>query len=743
MSTPEVPAPDRGSPPAPGLAELAELRGVQVEWLDADDEPRRVGDDVLRGVLAALGETGLDSADGVAAAVAAARAEPWARVLPPVAVRRVADPAPVPLHLPEPPYGPEVTGSTDVTGPAGPRAALVDADGVRHPLADPEPTAQTGRRGDGTPVRRHLVALPPGLPLGDGRLEVSAGGTPHTCPVVVVPERAPVPAERSWGWAVQLYALRGAGSWGVGDARDLRVLLRAAGAHGAGAVLVNPLHAPAPVSPREPSPYFPTSRRFRDPALVRPEDTAEHALVDDATRAEVARLAARARDAQPDDRLDRDASWRARDAALRLLRERGTTPDRERRLAAFRAEQGEGLEGFALWSALAVRHGAPWTTWPAELQDPTSPAVERARATLADEVDHQCWLQLCVDEQLAAAAREAAAAGVDGGVLHDLAVGVDGGGADGWRLADVLALGATVGAPPDPLGPLGQDWRLPPWHPGRLAEQAYAPFRDMVRGVLRHAGGLRVDHVLGLWRLWWVPEGRPATEGAYVRYDADALLGLLALEAHRAGAVLVGEDLGTVLPGVREELAARGVLGSSVLWFETDEDGAPIPPQSWRPLTLASVTTHDLPTAAGWLSDEQHRLRASLGLLAGDVDAEAARVAAERRRLLATLPALPAEETEGLDALPPAQAEEEEQVLALHAAVAASPSRLVLAQLADGVGDRRMPNLPGTTDEYPSWRLPLAGPDGRPVGLEEALAAGRTARLARLLARRVRPRDAR
>jgi 4-alpha-glucanotransferase len=295
---------------------------------------------------------------------------------------------------------------------------------------------------------------------------------------------------------------------------------------------------------------------------------------------------------------------------------------------------------------------------------------------------------------------------------------VDGAGADAWLLGDALARGVTVGAPPDQLARLGQDWGLPPWRPDKLRETAYQPFRRMVQAVLRHAGGIRIDHVMGMSRLWWVPEGLGPTMGTYVAYDRAAMLGILALEAHRAGAVVVGEDLGTVEPEVREDLDRCGVLGSAVLWFES-RDGWFLPPAHWRREALASVTTHDLPTAAGWLAGAGVELRASLGQLTRPVEDERADAAREREMLLALL------KHEGLL--------DDDLVLSLHRALVASPCRIVLASLADAVGDLRQPNLPGTVDEYPNWRLPLAGPDGHPVSLEEVLGSDGVARLTALL----------
>jgi 4-alpha-glucanotransferase len=287
------------------------------------------------------------------------------------------------------------------------------------------------------------------------------------------------------------------------------------------------------------------------------------------------------------------------------------------------------------------------------------------------------------------------------GIVHDLAVGIDPSGADGWLLQDVLAAGVHVGAPPDAFNQLGQDWGLAAWRPDQLVGTGYAAYRDMLRRILHRAGGLRVDHIVGLWRLWWVPPGAGPAEGTYVHYDPEAMLGILALEAHRAGAVVVGEDLGTVLPEMTRGLQERNMLGSAVLWFTRDWDDPDqvfVPPAEWPRNALATISTHDLPTAAGFLTGEHVRVRAELGLLGGTVEAEHKQADTDRRRLLDMLRAEKLVGTEPTD---------EETIVAMHAALARTPCRLVLASLYDVLGEVRQPNLPGTVDQYPNWRMPL------------------------------------
>lgn len=278
------------------------------------------------------------------------------------------------------------------------------------------------------------------------------------------------------------------------------------------------------------------------------------------------------------------------------------------------------------------------------------------------------------------------------------------GGADAWTLSEVLVRGVTVGAPPDMFNQQGQDWTQPPWHPVRLAEAGYGPYRDMLRTVLRHAGGIRVDHILGLFRLWWIPEGAGPDQGSYVYYDHEALIGILALEAQRAGAIVIGEDLGVFEPWVRDYLAERGIFGTSILWFEHDA-GGPIPPEKYRQQCLTSVTTHDLPPTAGYLAGEHVTLRESLGLLRRPVEEERAQAAAEQEAVLALV------RQRGL--LPEGPTDIRATVEALYAFTALTPSSLLGVALVDAVGETRTQNQPGTSaQQYPNWRVPLAGPNG-------------------------------
>jgi 4-alpha-glucanotransferase len=526
---------------------------------------------------------------------------------------------------------------------------------------------------------------------------------------------APYPSRRSWGFAVQLYAVRSRDSWGHGDLRDLAELAAWSGRElGADFVLVNPLHAAEPRPPVSPSPYLPMSRRHISPLYLRIEDIPEYAGLSPGERARAEALAAPLRAASTTAALiDRNAVWAAKLAVLEMIRAVPLAPDRRAGLDAFRARDREALDGWATWCAIAEVHGPDWRSWPRPLADPGSAAVAGLRRTLADRIEFHAWLQWLAAEQAAAAQRAARQAGMSIGVIADLAVGSHPGGADAWARQDVVVSGMSVGAPPDEFNQRGQDWTLPPWHPGRVAAQAGRPLADLIAATVRDAGGLRVDHVMGLARLWWIPAGMGPDMGTYVRYDHELMGGVVAAEAARAGALAIGEDLGTVEPWLRDFLAARRVLGTSMLWFERRADGTPRRPGGWRRGCLATVGTHDMPPAAAFLTGEQVTIRAKLGLLTRPEAEERAAAQADAARWLAMLA------REGLlsgqhGGVPP-----EEFTAALYAYLTRTPAMLIGVSLAEATGERRPQNMPGTVDQYPNWRIPLADGEGDPVLLED------------------------
>jgi 4-alpha-glucanotransferase len=709
-----VPPPAQ-STPSRVLADLAKAKGVATEYDDWQ------GNHVIvpaSTIVAVLGALGIDAADDASAtrALAAEADRPWRRLLPPVVVCREGWTPWVPVHLP---HGERAEVWVELE--TGGRRDVRQVDHWVPP-----------RTIDGQEVGEATYELPGDLPLGWHTLVARHRGTTATAPLVVTPSRLQLAdtlaGRRAFGLMTQLYSVRSRRSWGIGDLADLGELSSWA-AHDLGAdfVLVNPLHAAEPVPPMEPSPYLPTTRRFVNPMYVRVEDIPEMGYVSAAERQLLEWHGDDAHALNTEDVIDRDAAWKAKAAALRIVFQVPRSARRERAFAAFVEREGQGLVDYATWCALAQKHGLPWSDWSEELQDPRSAAVQAAREDLAEEVRFHQWLQWVVDEQLGTVQRDARNAGMAIGVVHDLAVGVHPGGADAWGLADALARRVNVGAPPDPFNQMGQDWSQPPWRPDRLQELGYAPYRDMLRTVLRHAGGIRVDHVIGLFRLWWVPEGTLPGAGTYVRYDHEALIGILALEAHRAGALVVGEDLGVVEPWVRDYLHERGVLGTSILWFEKDQDGRPLPAEAYRELCLATVTTHDLPPTAGYLGGEHIDLREQLGLLTRPVEQERELDAVEQEAVLSML------RDRGL--LRP-DGGERDVVEALHRFLTWTPSRLIGVSVSDLTGDRRTINQPGTDEEYPNWRLPLAGPEGTPVLLEELMASRWARRLARTVAQR-------
>lgn len=543
-----------------------------------------------------------------------------------------------------------------------------------------------------------LDHLPPDLPFGSHRL-VSEGG--HVTHLFVVPDTIAGLA-RGWGWAVQLHAARSQASWGIGDLADLAALGAWSDRLGASVLAHSPLGATTPVVPLQFSPYYASSRRFISPLYLRVEDVAGAEQAADA----VAGAAAAGRDLLRSTWIDRDAVWKLKLTALEAIWGVVRAGPSTRRLLDD-ATRDRALVDHARFCLLAELHRSGRSGFPASHAHPDRPEVAAAATEHADRVDFWCWVHLEAEQQLARAAR----AGVP--MMADLPVGFDPDGSDAWADQDLLAEGCRVGAPPDEFNRAGQDWGLPPYVPWRLRAAGYAPWTDTLRRVVRHAGALRIDHVMGLFRLYCIPPGFPADRGGYVRQFGAELLELACMEAARAGVALVGEDLGTVEPEVREELSRRGVYGYRVGWFSDEA------PASWPSRTVAMMSTHDLPTVSGlWTgADAADRERAGI-----PPDPDGDRTLRERLVRLV-------EAGGGTGGRDDARA----VVLAAHRALAESGSDAVLATLEDALGVEHRPNLPGTVDEHPNWRVAL------PVPLERFDTAG-AGELAAELSRR-RPRS--
>lgn len=490
---------------------------------------------------------------------------------------------------------------------------------------DQELTAPCSIRLEDGALLGPLTRLPHDLPIGYHDLE-PADGTESTR-LIVHPARCPE-LPRAWGVAVQVYALWSAHSWGIGDLRDLATLAESVVAAGGSALLVSPLHQSAPSLPVEPSPYYPSSRRAWSPLLLAMDGSPPDELR-----------------CSPDELIDRDAVWAHKRAVL------------EARFDELDSAMVEAIvpDSVAWWNARNDVFGADWRAWPglAHVPDPVLHRLARF---------HQ-WLQSLVGEQLAAVR----ATGVR--LIGDLAVGFSPDGADAAEYGDLVSADMRIGAPPDEFNTAGQDWGIPPFIPWRLRAAGYQPFIDTVRAALRGVDALRIDHAMGLFRQYWVPVGSGAAEGGYVRFPADELLAIICLEATRAGAFVIGEDLGTVEPEVRAALAERRIACTKVLYFESD------PPAAWPEECLATITTHDLPTAA-----------AVFDRVDGDESI--------RDRLVA---------------MTPSATTADEAIEGAHAAMLGSPARLRLLSADDLCASRRRPNLPGRND-YPSWRIRLPFP---------------------------------
>jgi glycogen debranching enzyme GlgX/4-alpha-glucanotransferase len=676
----EVAAPGRragrGDPAL--LERLAEAAGIAPHWHEIDGTRHDVSDDTKRALLAAMclpaGSSG-ELRDSLHRFAETHQRRP----LPHALVGREGEALSVPLVI---------EGATDrrrrefvLEGEAGERETVTvePAAGYEHDLV-----CADARR-----AQVWQVKLPP-LPVGRWRL--AADDRPEIgCSLTVAPQACHLPPSlasggRRFGLAAHLYSLRRAGDQGIGDFTTLAQFGRAAAGAGAAVVGLNPLHALFPQDRERASPYHPSDRRFLDAIYIDVAagggalDSAEARAVLAARAAEIAELSA-----QP--LVDYPRVWAAKLAVLdaafaAFVRGGGAEDDMD----AFLTHGGERLTRFATFQAIAERFpGSDWQHWPEGLRDPHHADVADFARAHAARVRFHLWLQWLADRQFAGAA---SASGLEIGLYRDLAVGTAPDGAEAWAGAEELAMGVSIGAPPDPFSAAGQIWHLPPPDPWRIREGGYRTLAGLFAANMRHAGALRIDHAMGLERLFWIPAGGSGADGAYVGYPRADLIGELALESQRARCLVVGEDLGTVPDGFREALAAADIFSYRVLWFEREGAGF-LPADRYPAHAVACVSTHDLPTLAGWRKGTDIAERAALGLLPGN---DTAAAWAERAAEMTAL-------TKAVGGAPDAPA--------VHRFLASTPSALVLAQADDLAGETMALNLPGTDRERPNWRRKL------------------------------------
>ncbi|HET6264563.1 MAG TPA: malto-oligosyltrehalose synthase [Usitatibacter sp.] len=708
------------------LERLARLYGIEPGYHDIWGTWRIASDATVRALLAAMGVDARDPA-AVEATLAANERETWSRALAPITVMRAGE------------LGRGIRIQLADASLGRPLGWVLAAEGgeIREESFTPLRLAAVEEyRRDGMHVHAFLLPLPAELGEGYHRLTLLEGDTVlGSGQVAVVPQRCFLPpalaaSGRIWGAAVQLYGLSSARNAGIGNFGDLRTCAEIWGARGAGLVGTNPLHALSLRAPTAASPYSPSSRLFLNPLYIDAEAVPDFGELAATDRGLAARWRKRCEPARQAAGVDYETVSRGLletfaelHAHFRNRHLAAMTP-RARAFAQFRESRGRALRRHAVHDALADFHGRAWREWPEEFRDPEGDAVRRFAEEHAEAVGLHEYLQWIADLQLAAAQERCTELGMPVGLYADLAISIAPDGSEAWANQDLYALGVHVGAPPDEFNKQGQDWGLPPLAPRRLRDTAYATFIATLRANMMRAGALRIDHVMGLARLWWVPAGHPAHEGAYVRYPIEDMLGIVALESHRNRCLVIGEDLGTVSDELRTSLAAADVLSYRLLLFERDGARFKLPAE-YPARALVAWATHDLPTFTGWWQEDDLRTRAALGLL----DPDALRRECEERAA-ARVALVEALAREGLldPATPPHGPANGMLREAMHAFIARSPSAVMMVQMEDVFGVCDQANLPGTIDQHPNWRRKL------PVPLEVWGRDEEFRRLTRLLA---------
>ncbi|MCG5241351.1 4-alpha-glucanotransferase [Azospirillum doebereinerae] len=705
------------------LDRLADLVGLERFYHDIWGNRRETSVATKRALVGAMGLAA--ASDGEAeASLHALEGRAWRRPLPPVLVLGEGQGTDLPITLPASLDNAILSWTLTLEDGTIRDGTLTVADA---PLSD-------GAFIDGQGFERRELGkfLPMDLPLGYHRLAVAV--RPHgadgaalegATTLIVTPDRCltvqeAVPAGRSWGIGLQLYALKSGQDWGLGDFGDLGRFAETAAALGAGLVGLNPLHALFPADPNHIGPYSPSSRSFLNVLYIDVPAVPELAGTPDAqariASAPFQEALARARAAEL---VDYPAVSALKLPVLEALYGtfRALDPDHPRRqaFAAFQDAMGDGLHRHALFEALHEHFYRQdpslwmWRRWPAAFQAPDSPEVQAFAVAHADRVGFFAYLQWEADRQLGEAAARGRAAGLTLGFYRDLAVAAHPGGGAAWADSSILVQGANVGAPPDQFNLKGQNWGLAPLSPLGLREAAYAPFVALLRANMRHAGALRIDHVMALQHLFWIPED--GSDGAYVEYPFHDLLRIVALESRRNRCVVIGEDLGTVPDGFRPALERAGILSYRVLYFERGVEGSFTPPGAYPVDAMATVSTHDLATFKGFWTGRDLEWRRNLDLYpdVASRDKDGWDRGVDRWRLLQALsreglrPAsYPSDEGD--------QSHRPELTAAVHAYMGRTPSRIVMVQIEDALGETEQPNLPGTVDQHPNWRRRLSRP---------------------------------
>jgi 4-alpha-glucanotransferase len=692
------------------IRQLARLHGIADSYLDFRGQPRQVSLESQAAILAALGiEAGDDAA--AEAAIREYQTRRWTGFAPPVAVFGEGKPMAVPIAVPVDLAARKVDWSVTLESgePRSGSVALSKLEVIEQ--------AEIDKRS----YRRLSVPLP-SLPLGYHTAKLALDtGLQGSLRVVVTPDRcyeapAIVEGKRLWGIAVQLYSLRAEDNWGIGDFRDLRHLIRLTAPLGCGIIGLNPLHALMPANPAHISPYSPSNRQFLNVLYISVEDVPDFAECESA-RARVAepQFQAMLQELRATKNVDYVRVAAAKFeilsllyASFRALHLDKNTP-RGDAFRRFQQVQGEPLRLHAIYDALDghFRLQGPqywgWPSWPEEYRDPTSSAVERFARERAEDVEYFQYLQWLAAEQLAAAQSVAREAGMAIGLYGDVAVGANPAGSETWSNRHLYLQGASVGAPPDALALKGQDWGIPPQDPNELRNQQYEPFIGLVRNMMRYVAALRFDHVMTLYRLWWVPRGMLSKDGTYVHYPLSDLIAILALESQRNHCIVIGEDLGTVPEAMTEAMERYHAYHYKVLMFEQHPDGTFKRPEDYVQHAMAVVTTHDLPTLRGWWEGSDVTLRAQLDLYPSDELRQQAQDARARDRvcLMRALVAAGLWHWHEGEPLPPYSSALSR---AVHAFIGLSKANIALLQIEDLIGMTDPVNVPGTDTEHANWQ---------------------------------------